>query len=138
MRIDPYLTFDGRCEAAFKQYADVLRGQIVAKFTFGETPAAEHVPPGSRDKIMHIRLVAGDQALMGSDCTPDHPYEGIRGNSVSLNVDAIEEAERIYRELSKGGTVTMPLQETFWAARFGMFTDQFGVPWMINCEKKHA
>jgi PhnB protein len=138
MQLNPYLTFDGQCEAAFNYYADVLRGRIAMKQTYGESPAAEHVSPSARDKMIHMRLEIGDQVLMGSDCPPENPYEGIKGNSVSLNVASIAEAERIWKALSKNGSVTMPFQQTFWAARFGMCTDQFGVPWMVNCEQDAA
>lgn len=135
MKIDPYLTFDGQCEAAFKFYAQCLGGEITAMFTFGETPAAEHVPADARDKIMHARLTVGDQALMGSDCTPEHPYEGVQGCSVSLNIAKPADAERIFSALSENGKVQMPMAETFWAERFGILVDRFGVPWMVNCER---
>jgi PhnB protein len=135
MQMNAYLTFDGQCEAAFKFYAQCLGGTIEAMYPFGETPAAEHVPPDLREKIMHARLALGDQALMGSDSIPDQPYEGVKGCSVSLNVDTPAEAERIFHSLAENGTVTMPLEKTFWAARFGMLVDQFGVPWMVNCEQ---
>ena len=134
MKIQPYLSFNGQCEAAFKYYAECLGGRIEAMFPFADTPAAEHVPSDSRHKIMHARLAVGDQVLMGSDCTPAHPYGGITGFSVSLNVASIDEAERIFNALKVNGTVQMPLAQTFWAARFGMVVDQFGVPWMVNCE----
>ena len=134
MRWNPYLTFDGRCEAAFKFYEQCLGGRIVALMPFGDTPAGEHVPAGHRRKIMHARLVVGDQVLMGSDTTPEHPYEGVKGCSVALQVTDPAEAERVFAALSAGGTVTMPIQPTFWAARFGMLVDRFGVPWMVNCD----
>ena len=133
MQLNAYLTFDGQCEAAFKFYERCLGGKIDAMMPFGDTPAGEHVPPGYRDRIMHARLVVGDQVLMGSDSLPAHPYEGVKGCSVSINVTGADEAERLFAELSEGGTVQMPLQETFWAVRFGMFVDRFGVPWMVNC-----
>jgi PhnB protein len=134
MKINAYLTFDGQCEAAFKFYAHCLGGTLEAMFSFGDTPAAGDVPEVLRDKIMHARLVVGDQVLMASDSHPEHPYEGIKGCSVSLNVDSIAEAERIFSALAEQGRVEMPLQQTFWAVRFGMLVDRFGVPWMINCE----
>ena len=136
MKINAYLTFNGNCEEAFKVYERVLRGKIEAMFPFEGTPASEHVPASHRNKIMHARLAVGDQVLMASDTTPDHPYEGIKGCSVSLNVTSTAEAERIFGELSERGTTIMPLQQTFWAVRFGMFVDRFGVPWMVNCEKE--
>jgi PhnB protein len=135
MKINPYLNFDGQCEEAFTFYAECLGGQVDCMFRFGETPAGEHVPPDHRNKIMHARIAVGDQVLMGSDSTPDHPYEGVNGYSVSLNVDKPAEAERIFKAFSAGAkTVIMPLEQTFWAERFGMLVDRFGVPWMVNCE----
>jgi PhnB protein len=135
MQLNAYLEFDGQCGAAFKFYQRCLGGEIVAMMTFGETVARDHVPAEFHDKIMHARLQVGDQVLMGSDTTPEHPYEGVKGASVALNVATPEEAERTFDALSASGNVVMPLQQTFWAARFGMFVDQFGVPWMINCEQ---
>jgi PhnB protein len=134
MKINPYLTFHGTCEAAFKFYEQTLRGKIEMMMPFGDTPASEHVPADHRHKIMHARLNIGDQVLMGSDGTPDHPCEGMKGFSVALHVNDVAEAERIYKALSDKGTVIMPLQETFWSTRFGMMVDRFGVPWMVNCE----
>jgi PhnB protein len=135
MQWNPYLSFNGQCEAAFKFYERCLGGKIVAMIPFGDTPAVEHVPADSRGKIMHARLIVGSQVLMGSDCHPGHPYEGVKGCSVAVQVDTPDEAERVFNALAQNGTVVMPLQQTFWAIRFGMLSDQFGVPWLINCEK---
>src|SRR5262245_44140999 len=132
---NPYLTFNGQCEAAFKFYERCLAGKIVALIPFGDTPHSQHVPPDARGRIMHARLVVGSQVLMGSDEAAGQPYEGVKGCSVAVQVDTPQEAERVFNALAENGTIAMPLQQTFWAARFGMFTDQFGVPWMINCEK---
>ena len=96
---------------------------------------AEHVPPEWRNKIMYARLAVGDTILMGSDAPPDR-YQQMQGFSVTLNVNEAHEAERVFSALSEKGTVQMPIQETFWAVRFGMLVDQFGTPWMINCEKR--
>lgn len=137
MRWNPYLTFGGDCRAAFEFYERVLGGKNLMLMTFGETPAAEHVPPEARDGIMHARLAVGDQLLMGSDCHPGQPYTGIHGSSIALQVDSPAEADRVFHALAEQGEVTMPLMETFWAVRFGMLKDQFGVPWMVNCEKSH-
>jgi PhnB protein len=134
MQMNPYLTFDGRCEAAFKFYEKVLGGKIVAMMSHEGTPSADHVAPEWRSKIMHARLMLGDVALMGSDAPPDH-YEPTKGISVTLGIDDPAEAERVFHALAEKGTVKMPIQKTFWAARFGMLTDQFGTPWMINCEQ---
>lgn len=132
MQINAYLVFNGNCEEAFNFYARCLRAEIAMLQRFGDTPGCEGMPASQRDKVMHVRLQAGDQVLMASDNHPDHPYEGVKGCSIALSVDQAEEADRIFNELSQGGTVAMPMQETFWAKRFGMLTDRFGVPWMIN------
>ena len=135
MQWNPYLQFNGNCEAAFQFYERCLGGTIVVMMPYGDTPAAEHVPADLRGKIMHARLAVGGQLLMGNDAHPGKPYEGIKGCSVALQADTPDEAERLFNALAENGTIVMPLAETFWAARFGMLTDQFGVPWMINCEK---
>jgi PhnB protein len=132
--LEPYLIFDGRCEAAFKFYEQCLGGKIETMITHGNSPIADQVPAERHNKILHARLVVGDEVLMGSDCAPEH-YEKPQGFSVSLNIDTPAEAERIFHSLAENGAVRMPLQQTFWAARFGMLVDQFGIPWMINCEK---
>jgi PhnB protein len=134
MELNPYLMFNGQCQAAFKFYEQCLGGKIVALFTHGETPMAEHVSPEWQDKIVHARLVVGDRVLMGSDAPPDY-YEEPKGFSVSLGIADPAEAERIFNALAENGRVQMPLEETFWAVRFGMVVDRFGTPWMINCEK---
>lgn len=133
MQLNPYLMFNGTCEAAFKFYEKVLGGKIEAMMPHEGTPAEEHVPAEWRKKIMHARLVLGDEVLMASDAPPEH-FQPMKGFSVSLNVDKPAEAERIFQALSEKGSITMPLQQTFWASRFGMLVDQFGTPWMINCE----
>jgi PhnB protein len=135
MKINPYLIFNGDCKAAFTFYAESLQGNIEAMLTFGETPAGDHVPKDLHNLIIHTRLAVGDQAIMGSDTTPDRPTDEMSGCSISLNVDSIAEAERVFSALSEDGTAQMPLEQTFWAARFGMLVDRFGVSWMINCEK---
>lgn len=132
MQINAYLVFNGNCEEAFRFYASCLRAELPVLQRFGDTPGCEGMPASQRDKIMHVRLQAGDQVLMASDNHPEHPYDGVKGCSIALSVDEAREAERIFDELSQGGSVIMPMQETFWAKRFGMLTDRFGVPWMIN------
>ena len=134
MQLNPYLMFDDQCEAAFKFYEKCLGGKIVAMMPHAGTPAESHVSPQRRDKIMHARLNVGDDVLMGSDTPPDD-YEKPRGFSVTLQIKAPEEADRVFQALAESGTVKMPIQETFWAARFGMLVDKFDIPWMINCEK---
>jgi PhnB protein len=134
MELNPYLTFNGQCEAAFKFYEKVLEGKIEAMMTYGSSPMAEQSAPEWRNKIMHARMTVGDKMLMASDAPPDR-YEAMKGIMVTLGIDDPGEAERIFNALSEKGTVQMPIQETFWARRFGMLVDQFGTPWMVNCEK---
>jgi PhnB protein len=134
MRMNPYLHFNGQCDAAFKFYEQCLGGKIIAKMTYRETPMADKTPPEFLDKVVHARLMVGDHILMGSDAPPDH-YRPMEGFSVTLNIDNPADADRTFQALAKNGTVRMEIQETFWARRFGMLVDQFGTPWMINCEK---
>jgi PhnB protein len=137
MYMNPYLTFSGNCEAAFMFYAKVLGGKIVAMMTHAGTPMETHVSPEWRGKIMHARLLVGDEILMGSDAPPDR-YEAMKGFSVTLGISDPHEAERVFQALAENGTVRMPIQKTFWATRFGMLIDEFGTPWMINCEPAAA
>ena len=134
MQLHPYLSFNGNCEAAFKFYEQCLGGKIVMLLTHGEAPSAEHVPAAWHSKIMHARLELGDRVLMGSDSPPEY-FEETKGFSMQLGIDDPAEAERIFHALAENGKVTMPLEQTFWAFRFGMLVDQFGIPWMVNCEK---
>ena len=133
MQLNPYLFFNGQCEAAFKFYAECLGGKIEGMITHAGTPAEEHVPAEWRSKIMHARLTVGDQVLMGSDAPPGH-YKEPAGFSVSIQIKDRAEAEGIFNKLAANGKVQMPFQKTFWAAGFGMCVDQFGMPWMVNSE----
>ncbi len=135
MQINPYLFFEGNCREAFTLYSKILGGEIEAMITHAGTPAEHHVGPEWADKIMHASLQVSGQRIMASDAPSDRSDKP-RGFSVSLQVDTIEEAERVYNELTPGGRITMPLSETFWALRFGMFVDRFGTPWMVNCPPK--
>lgn len=136
MRWNPHLTFDGRCKEAFELYERCLGGKVVAMVGYADMPGAQDVPTALRGRVMHARLVPGDQVLMGCDSHPDMgTYEGIKACDVAVQVETADEAERLFAALAEGGTVQVPIGETFWAVRFGMLTDRFGVPWMINCEK---
>ena len=134
MRTNTYLSFDGTCEAAFRFYEKVLGGRIVMMFAHRDMPGGDQSPPEMRDKIMHARLMLADQALMGGDAPPGR-FARPQGFCVNVAVTDPAEAERVFAGLAEGGTVTMPIAETFWAHRFGMLTDKFGTPWMVNCEK---
>src|SRR5260370_26134444 len=134
MQLNPYLLFNGQCEAAFKFYAQCLGGKIDSMMTHAGTPVEQQVPSEWRDKILHARLTVGDQVLMASDAPPDH-YEQPKGFSVSIQINDRGDAERIFNALAENGTVQMPFQKTFWAAGFSSCVDRFGIPWMVNCEQ---
>ena len=132
IQLGPYLFFDGNCEAALRFYANCLGGKITAMQTNEDAPNAAAMTPEWRAKIRHASMVVGTREFMGADRRPE-VYEAPKGFSVLLGFVNPAEAERVFRALAVGGTVTAPFGETFWARRFGMLTDQFGVPWMINC-----
>jgi PhnB protein len=133
MQVNPYLFYDGNCEAAFKYYAKVLGGEIEAMLPHEGTPAAEHTPVEWHKKIMHAKMTIDGEVLMASDAPPGH-FNKPQGFSVSLQIGDPAEAEQKFHALAEGGVVTMPIAQTFWARRFGMCVDQFGIPWMVNCE----
>lgn len=132
MKIIPYLTFKGQCKQAFELYQSVLGGELFS-MSFAEAPEDVGMPKDA-DLILHTCLTVGGFSLMASDCPPGQPYRMPQGVSVSLNVDSVAEAERLFQGLSVGGNVHMPLAKTFWAERFAMFEDRFGIAWMVNCE----
>jgi PhnB protein len=134
MKLNPYLNFPGTCEEAFKTYAKVLGGEIVAMIAFGDMPGDHPIPDDMRKMIAHARLIIGDQVLMASDAGPER-FKPMQGASVTLNIADPSEAERVFSALAEGGTAIMPLEETFWAHKFGVLTDRFGTQWMVNCEK---
>jgi len=133
MQMTTYLSFQGDCEAAFRLYEQALGGQRGPIFRYADSPMAETVPAGWGDKIMHGSLTVGGQVLMAADILPEK-YEAPQGFSLSLQIDSTSEAERISAALSEGGRVVMPLEKTFWAERFGIIVDRYGIQWLINCE----
>jgi PhnB protein len=133
MQMTPYLSFRGQCEEAFTFYAENLGGPLGPIFRYAGTTLTGNVPADWQDKVMHGSVTIGEQVLMGADVAPAS-YEAPKGFSLSLQMNDTSEAERIFNALSKNGKILMPLERTFWAARFGMVVDQFGVPWLINCE----
>ena len=134
MLLNAYLNFNGDCEAAFKFYEKCLGGNIVTMQTHGDSPMADQVPAGWRDRIIHARLEVGAAVLMGSDAPPEH-YQKPQGLFVSLSVADPADADRIFNAFAANGTVQMPIQKTFWSVRFGMVVDRFGIPWMVNCHQ---
>ena len=131
MSINPYLFYDGRCEAAFKFYEKVLGGKIEAMLTFDGMPESMPTPPEWKKKVMHAMMRIDGQTLMGSDPPPGH-FVKPQGFSVSLQLNDPTEAERKFNALAEGGTVNMAFGQTFWSKGFGMCVDQFGIPWMVN------
>jgi PhnB protein len=135
MQLIAYLNFNGNCREAFDFYRDVFKGEITTRMTYGESPMRDQMPPDSYGMIMHNQLEADGAILMGADGPP--PHDGKGGNTyININVQDVDEAERIFHALSAGGNVQMPLQETFWAHRWASLTDRFGKPWMVNCMKE--
>lgn len=134
MQTNPYLFFTGDCAAAFKFYEDHLGAKILTMMKHAGTPAETHVPAAWGEKIMHGRMQLGDTVVMASDVPPGQS-EKPQGFRLSVSFDKPAEADRAFHALAEGGSVQMPIAKTFFAERFGMLTDRFGVPWMINCEK---
>jgi PhnB protein len=132
MQVATYLNFNGNCEAAFKFYAEVLGGKITMMMTHGESPVGGKVPLEMENKVMHATLeLPGGGNLMGAD----HPHgKKVQptGFCVSLQVMDTAAAEQIFKRLSEGATVQMQFQKTFWSPGFGMCTDKFEIPWMVN------
>ncbi len=135
--VNIYLTFDGECEEAFKFYESVFETKILMWNKFGDMPPQEGMPPLSeeyKNRIMHVTLpISNETMLMGSDTMPGMNV-CTKGNnfSISINANSREEATKFFDGLSEGGNVTMELQDTFWGAFFGMWTDKFGINWMVN------
>ena len=137
MSVDPYILFNGNCDEAFKFYEKLLGGKVQMKMTHGESPMADQTAPEWKDKIMHISMELGNRILMGSDAPPGR-YEKPQGFSLSVTAKDPAEAERFFNELSKNGTVIMPIAKTFWSPAFGMLVDRFSIPWMVNCNQAPA
>jgi PhnB protein len=136
MDLNAYLTFNGQCEQAFQFYERALGGKIQFSHPYANSPMEEQCAPEWRNKMMHMRMTIRGNVLMGSDCMPGQFEGDYKGMALSLGIPDPDEAERIFKNLSENARViTMPIQPTFWAKKFGMLTDQFGVPWMVNCEQ---
>jgi PhnB protein len=132
MQVNPYLFYNGNCEAAFKFYQKVLGARIEAMLTHESAPAGMPMPPDWSKKIMHAKISIDGEVIMASDAPPDH-FHKPQGFSVALQVEDPADAERKFKALSEGGAVTMAFGKTFFSRGFGMCVDQFGIPWMVNC-----
>jgi PhnB protein len=132
MEVQPYLSFDGRCEEAIEFYKAKLGAEVIMLMRFKDVPEpqASMVPPGGENKVMHARLRLGDTAVLMSDgrCRGKPNFDGF---SLSVTASSEDDAERMFTALSDGGQVQMPLAKTFFSPRFGMVADRFGVSWMV-------
>jgi PhnB protein len=131
-KLEPYLSFDGNCAEAFKFYERVLGAKIVGITTYADRMKGSCLPSDA-NKVMHGVLHVGSQVVRASDRTTEQPYEGIKGCWLSLDYPTAVAAKEAFTALSEQGKITMPIDQTFWAAAFGMVTDRFGVPWMVSC-----
>ncbi|MGA2534869.1 MAG: VOC family protein [Terracidiphilus sp.] len=133
MRLNTYLNYGGNCAEAFRFYEEHLGGKITMMMTHAQMPDPSS-DPAWKDKILHARIEIGGTAIYGADI-PSPPFQPMRSAYLSLAVDSIAEAERVYALLSADGEIFMPMAETFFAFRFAMFRDRFGTSWMLLNEK---
>ncbi|WP_141734891.1 VOC family protein [Oligoflexus tunisiensis] len=133
-QLQPYLLFNGNCRQAMEFYQKHLGGKLEL-MNFSQAPEGQ-CPAGAENRVMHACLLAGELNLMASDATPDSAVKPGDDAYLCLSVESNEEAERLFKALSDKGRIIMPIAETFWTTRFGMFEDQFGRHWMINGRQK--
>lgn len=139
--LSPYINFRGNCEEAFNFYKSVFGGDFAMVSRYKDMPVTEgaHMSEMDGEKIMHISIpISKETVLMGSDIGGEWAKHSVEGNNIqiSINTQSEEEAKKIFNGLSAGGRVNMPLEKTFWGALFGMFTDKFGINWMVNYDYK--
>ena len=130
--LDSYLFFDGRCAEAMRFYERTLGGKLEPLMTYADSPDPNACTAGAEKLVMHTALSLDGRMLMASDVPPGMGAKPMSGFALSLNYPTAAEARRIFDLLANGGSVTMPMQKTFWAEAFGMLTDQFGTPWMVG------
>lgn len=130
-----YLSFNGNCIDAMRFYERALSGRLEAVVRNADSPWASEMPAEQGHLVMHARLALdGNGVLYAGDCPQSMPYEGIKGVSLTLNYDTVEQAQHVFAALAEGGTVTMAMQPAFWAKAWGMLVDRFGTPWIVNGE----
>ena len=136
MPLNVYLTFEDNCREVFDFYRSVFGGEYLIIQTFGDGPADMGILDSERDRIMHATISIGDSFLMGSDTASNFSSPPTAGDNFSLTYTSSsrEEVDEFFARLSAGGTVTMPLQETFWGSYFGSCTDKFGINWQLDYE----
>ena len=127
-----YLSFNGDCEAAFHFYEQRLGATRGSLFRYANSPMAADAPPGWETKIMHGSITLGGITVSGADPPPER-YEPPKGFRIFLEADDPADTERLFHALAENATIEMPLQQTFWSLRFGVLTDQFGIPWTLSC-----
>ena len=136
MKLNPQiqLAFNGQCEAAFRCYEQHLNGTNTLMLTWGNSPMKADTPPGWDAKILHATLKIGNAVITGGDVPPDGTSHQ-RALRLCSKWTILSQRSACFRRSRKNGKIVLPLQETFWAGRFGMLVDQFGIPWSINCER---
>ncbi len=134
MQVSVHLNFNGDCRQAMETYCELMNGEIVSMTTFGEAPAGEEVPDDWQDKIVHATMSLGGVVVATADIPPER-YQPPQGFYMFVELGDPDEASRAFDALAGGGEVQMPIQETFWAKRFGMVVDRFGIPWEVNCSR---
>ena len=136
MSLNTYLFFDGNCREAFEFYRSVFGGEFLVVQTFGDGPPDMNVPEAEKDRLMHVSLPVGSGVLMGSDSTSAFGPPPVAGTNFAISIEgeSREHCDEICAKLSAGGTVKMPMDETFWGAYFGTWVDRFGINWMVNYE----
>jgi PhnB protein len=139
MKLNPFLGFNGKTHEAMAFYAQVLGGKVTSEMKYRDMPPMEsqegcgEMPPETLDHVAHSQLEVGPAILMAADGPSP---EGQGGTTINIDVDSIEEAERVFKALADGGEIKMPITETFWAHRWGFLIDRYGKPWMVNCMKQ--
>ncbi|ANH82098.1 glyoxalase [Niabella ginsenosidivorans] len=134
-KLNPYLNFDGTTEEAFTFYKSVFGGEFLGGIMrMNAVPGMEKLPENEQNRVMHVALPVGDSVLMASDICPSMGHKMNQGNNsyISITVDSREEADRLFKELTEGGKVEMPMTDMFWGDYWGSFADRFGVQWMIS------
>ena len=135
MQVSVHLTFNGNCQEAMELYCKLMDGKILSITTFGETPAGQDVPDDWQGKVVHGTMSLGNIAVATADIPPER-YQSSQGINMFIEIEDPDEASRVFARLAEGGEVQMPIQETFWAKRFGVVVDRFGIPWEVNCSQE--
>ena len=139
MKLIPFLGFNGKTHEAMAFYAQVLGGKVTSEMRYRDMPPMENtdgcgeMPPETLDHVAHSQLEVGSAILMAADGPSNG---GENSTTINIDVDTVEEAERVFKALADGGEVKMPIGETFWAHRWGFLIDRYGKPWMVNCMKQ--